>query len=194
MDLTISNVSKFVHARLRGDIVIQQRRANYIVVNTPLLDEKVLNCFDTLSEQLSADVTFCKDNLCHVVKGGTYKWPSRKLSKTVRGAVRRMVKSTTVSESAFDMVVRCMEIICQFDSVHFVPALTTSDHLSWTNLSVNLHELHVVDIQFLRSKMSGAVIDISFISGTLHLKLRRGYSGIQRGRDDEKTKTTKKIQ
>ena len=107
-----------------------------------------------------------------------------------------MVKMTSVSDSAIDMVVKCVETICEFDSVHFVPALSTSEHLSWTNLSVKLHELHVVDVQFLRSKMNGAIIDISFIGGTLLLKLRRSFSGTARVKDGQQAKTgeQKKIQ
>ena len=162
---TVQQIQNFITPRLGGEIVIQQLRKNYIVVNTCLSNRKILKCYEDLVESFAVDVVFANDDNCYVSEHGNYRYPSRELTKVVKVSIRKQLRKCDIPGHAKEMVQRCVEAICEFDSTHFIPVLNVKENLSWTELNINIYEVHVVDLQYLLAKMDGAIIDISFKSG-----------------------------
>ena len=181
---SVQQIKNFITPRLGGEIVIQQLRKNYIVVNTCLLNRKVLKCYENLVESFAVDVVFSNDDNCYISENCNYRYPSRILTNIAKVSIRKQIKKCDIPNNSKEMVQRCVEAICEFDSTHFIPVINVKENLSWTELSLSIYELHVVDLQYLMSKMEGSIIDISFKSGKLNIKLRR--NALKRAKNDEK--------
>ena len=181
---TVQQIQNFITPRLGGEIVIQQLRKNYIVVNTCLANRKILKCYENLVESFAVDVVFSNDDNCYISEHGNYRYPSRVLTHVTKVSIRKQLRKSDIPDHARQLVQRCVEAICEFESTHFIPVLNVKENLSWTELSVNIYEVHVVDLQYLVGKMDGAIIDIFFKSGKLNIKLRR--NALKRAKHGEK--------
>lgn len=180
----LKKVREYLKPRLLGEITIQQRSENYVVVAQALCSEDVLRCFETLAELHGADIVFSADGLCHVFGDTSYHWPTRKISKPLRGAIQSIVKNSEISKDSLDLAARCIECICMFESVRFIPAVTLTETLSWTDVCVKMRDVHVVDLQYLRTTLDDALIDVKFEKGELRLKLRHIFRG-KRGKPEK---------
>jgi len=181
----LRKVREYLKPRLLGEITIQSRSEKYVVVGQSLCSEDVLRCFEMLAELYGADIVFSDDGLCHIFGDTSYHWPTRKITKPLRRAIRTIVNNSDISKDSFDLAVQCIECICMFESVRFVPAVTLTETLSWTNISVKMRSVHVVDLQYLRTTLEDSVIDFKFHEGELRLKLRRSIRG-KRGKHGAK--------